>query len=90
MDALRPFLATFGYPALFFTVLLENAGIPIPGETAVLIAGFLASDTGGGHFSLVGVMVVTTLAAVIGDNIGFWLGHRYARRYLLSGRRFLS
>jgi thioredoxin reductase (NADPH) len=89
VDALRPFLATYGYPALFFTVLLENAGIPIPGETAVLIAGFLASETGGAHFSLAGVMLVTAIAAVIGDNIGFWLGYRYARPYLLAGRRFL-
>jgi membrane protein DedA with SNARE-associated domain len=81
--------AIYGYPVLFVGVLLENAGIPVPGETAVLVAGFLASSEGGGHFFLPYVIVVTFFAAVFGDNVGFWLGHRWARPRLLSGRRFL-
>ena len=92
MDALKLFLkeyAAYGYPVLFFGVLAENAGIPVPGETAVLVAGFLASSAGGGHFQLLLVILITFVAAVIGDNMGFWLGHRFARRLLQSGRRFL-
>src|SRR5438445_4484819 len=92
MDVIQEFLkeyAAYGYPVLFFGVLLENAGIPLPGETAVLVAGFLASPAGGSHFNLILVILVTLIAAVIGDNVGFWLGHRYARRWLLQGRRFL-
>src|SRR6516225_4806056 len=82
-------LATYGYPVLFCGVLLENAGLPVPGETAVLVAGFLASPAGGSQFQVATVILVTVLAAVLGDNLGFWLGHRLARPRLQSGRRFL-
>jgi membrane protein DedA with SNARE-associated domain len=83
--------AIYGYPVLFIGVLLENAGIPVPGETAVLVAGFLASpdSPGGPHFALRYVILITFCAAVIGDNIGFWLGQHFARPRLLQGRRFL-
>src|SRR5207302_7288132 len=89
-DPFQTFLAeyaAYGYPVLFFGVLLENAGIPVPGETAVLVAGFLASSAGGGHFQLLLVILITFIAAVIGDTVGFWLGHRFARWLLHSGRR---
>jgi membrane protein DedA with SNARE-associated domain len=92
MDSFQSFLteyAAYGYPILFIGVLLENAGIPVPGETAVLVAGFLASPTGGSHFALQYVIIVTFFAAVIGDNLGFWLGYRFARPRLLQGRSFL-
>lgn len=81
--------AAYGYPLLFAGVMLENAGIPVPGETAVLVAGFLASPVGGGRFQLAWVIGVTIVAAVLGDNIGFWLGQRLARRRLRQGKRFL-
>jgi membrane-associated protein len=91
-DAFQTFIdqyAQYGYPILFAGVLLENAGIPVPGETAVLVAGFLSSPAGGSRFHIYWVIGVTVLAAVIGDNIGFWLGHRWARPRLQKGRGFL-
>jgi membrane-associated protein len=81
--------AAYGYPVLFVGVLLENAGLPVPGETAVLIAGFLASPAGGAHFHILLVIPIAVAAAVIGDNIGFWLGRRWARPRILQGRGFL-
>jgi membrane protein DedA with SNARE-associated domain len=92
MDAFQEFaqqFAIYGYPLLFAGVLLENAGIPLPGETAVVVAGFLASPAGGSHFNLLWVIVTVFVAAVLGDNLGFWLGHRYARPRLAQGRGFL-
>jgi membrane protein DedA with SNARE-associated domain len=92
MDAFQKFAqeyAAYGYPVLFLGVLLENAGIPVPGETAVLVAGFLASPAGGGHFNILLVILLTFVAAVFGDNVGFWLGHRWARPRLQQRRRFL-
>ncbi|HEV3444393.1 MAG TPA: DedA family protein [Gemmataceae bacterium] len=92
MELIQEFLkeySHYGYPVLFFGVLLENAGIPIPGETAVLVAGFLSSPAGGSHFNLFLVILITLIAAVIGDNVGFWLGERWARPWLQQGRRFL-
>jgi membrane protein DedA with SNARE-associated domain len=81
--------STYGYLALFIGVLLENAGLPVPGETAVLIAGFLCSDAGGGQLHLGWVILTTAVAAIIGDNIGFWLGRELARPRLQAGKRFL-
>src|SRR5437899_958881 len=92
IDALQAFMkeyATYGYPVLFAGVMLENAGLPVPGETAVLVAGFYASAAGHELFSLHWVILIAFVAAVLGDNIGYWLGHRFARPYLLEGRRFL-
>jgi membrane-associated protein len=88
----------FGYPVLFLGVMLENAGLPVPGETAVLVAGFLCSEAGkefvGSHagphkLHLTGVILVTIVAAVLGDNIGYWLGRRFARPRLQVSQRFL-
>jgi len=80
---------SYGYSILFAGVMLENAGIPVPGETAVIVSGFLASAAGGHIFDLWAVMGVAIAAAVVGDNIGFWLGRRWARPRLERGRRFL-
>jgi membrane protein DedA with SNARE-associated domain len=81
--------ADYGYPVLAAGVLLENAGLPVPGETALLAAGFIASPAGGSHLNIVLVIIVAAVAAVIGDNVGFWLGRRFARPRLVAGRRFL-
>jgi membrane protein DedA with SNARE-associated domain len=61
----------------------------VPGETAVLVAGFLASPAGGARFHLGAVIALTFAAAVLGDNLGFWLGRRWARPRLQRGRGFL-
>jgi membrane-associated protein len=88
----------YGYPVLFFGVMLENAGIPLPGETAVLVAGFLCSDAGknflgsdaGRHtLTLPWVILLTITAAILGDNLGYWLGRRFARPRLQVSKRFL-
>jgi membrane protein DedA with SNARE-associated domain len=89
LQLLEGWCRDYGYPVLCAGVLLENAGIPVPGETAVLVAGFLASEAGGRLFSLPMVMVLTVTAAVLGDNLGFWLGRRFARPRLQAGRHFL-
>jgi len=88
----------YGYPVLFLGVMLENAGVPVPGETAVLLAGFLCSDAGkeflgldvSKHsFTLTWVISLTIIAAVLGDNLGYWLGRRFARPRLQMCERFL-
>jgi membrane protein DedA with SNARE-associated domain len=92
MDAFQTFIhdfSVYGYPVLFIGVLLENAGIPVPGETAVIIAGFLSSPAGGSEFNIFYVILLTVVAAVFGDNVGYWLGHRWARPRLQQGRGFL-
>jgi len=91
-DLMQTFLelyAAIGYWALFFGVLLENAGLPLPGETALLIASYLASPEGGGRLNVWAVAGIAFVAAVIGDNAGYWLGRVLARRRLDRGQRFL-
>ena len=75
----------FGYWAVFFGVMLENAGIPVPGETILLFASFLAWQ---GRFELTVVILIACCGATLGDNIGFAIGRhggpalldRYTRR----------
>ena len=68
--------ARYGYAVVFVGVLLENAGVPVPGET-VLLAGAALSHIG--RLSFVRVVLVAIVAATIGDNIGFLIGRRGGR-----------
>jgi membrane protein DedA with SNARE-associated domain len=82
-SALQQFLATYGYFAVFVFVAIESIGIPFPGETMLLVA---AIDAGKTHqLSIVLVILAATLGAIVGDNIGFWIGreggYRVLRRY---------
>jgi membrane protein DedA with SNARE-associated domain/membrane-associated phospholipid phosphatase len=69
----------YGYPIVFFGVMLENAGIPIPGETILLAAGFFASH---GHFSLPLVIFIAAAGAILGDNLGYLVGRRLGRPFI--------
>jgi membrane protein DedA with SNARE-associated domain len=66
----------YGYAVVFGGVLLENAGVPVPGETAVLAGGALAHF---GHLSLLLVIAAACVGAVLGDNLGFLIGRRGGR-----------
>lgn len=81
LDFLRNAVVQYGYWAVGIALLLENAGIPVPGETILLLASFLAYSQH--ELSLAWIIVVGTIAATIGDNLGFALGH-YGGRPLLT------
>ena len=68
--------ARYGYAVVFVGVLLESAGVPVPGETALLGGAAMAQF---GRLSLVGVVVTAIAAAIIGDNTGFFVGRRGGR-----------
>lgn len=70
-----------GYGALFGLVFAESAGVPVPGETALIAAAVLA---GTGHLALWLVIAVAASAAITGDALGYWLGRRGGRAVLLS------
>lgn len=76
---LTDLFARYGYFVVFFGVLLENAGIPVPGETILLAGAALARF---GHLSLVWVVTTAVAGAVVGDNVGFVVGRRGGRRLL--------
>ena len=72
-----------GYPAVFGLVGVESLGVPLPGETALIAAGAYAGQTH--HLAPWAIFAVAAAGAIIGDNIGFWIGdkggYRLARRY---------
>jgi membrane-associated protein len=81
LDVLRNAVVQYGYWAVGGALLLENAGVPVPGETILLLACFLAYSEQ--DLQLPWIMVVATLAATVGDNLGFALGY-YGGRPLLT------
>ncbi len=86
---------------LFGLVLLESFGLPLPGETALIACAVLASQ---GALAIESVIAIAILAAVLGDNLGYWTARRGGRalllgwsmtrrpaeRYLATGERFFA
>ncbi|HLR07372.1 MAG TPA: DedA family protein [Pyrinomonadaceae bacterium] len=85
LQLIEHYMLVYGYWAVFFGVMLENAGVPVPGETILLVAGYYAST---GEFNIALVMIIAASGAVVGDNIGFAIGHHYGRSFLLRVGRF--
>ena len=84
LDFFRGALVHYGYWAVMATLLLENAGVPVPGETVLLLASFLAYSEH--ELQLFWIIVAGTVAATVGDNLGYALGH-YGGRPLLERYR---
>jgi membrane protein DedA with SNARE-associated domain len=80
LDLLRIAVVHYGYWAVGGALLAENAGVPVPGETILLLASFLAYSEH--DLRLSWIILVATIAATLGDNLGFALGY-YGGRPLL-------
>ena len=85
-NLLKDHFQNHGYLTVAVALLLENAGIPVPGETILLFASFIAYSQGTLRLSL--VIPVAIVAAVVGDNLGYWLGVRGGRPLLARYQRF--
>jgi len=86
-EVLRNHFTTHGYWTLAITLLLENAGVPLPGETMLLFASFLAFEHHELNLGL--IILVGTSACTVGDNLGYWIGRDLGRRILRRYRRYL-
>jgi membrane protein DedA with SNARE-associated domain len=64
---------------LFLLIAVESAGVPLPGETALVASGVLASQ---GKLDIVAVIVIASVAAIVGDNMGYWIGRKGGRALL--------
>jgi membrane protein DedA with SNARE-associated domain len=80
-------IAHYGYFAVFAIVALESLGIPLPGETTLIAAALYAGATH--NLGIVGVIVAAGIGAIIGDNIGYGLGHWGGYRLLLRYGRYI-
>jgi membrane protein DedA with SNARE-associated domain len=84
--SLEALIQTVGYPFVFLFIMGESAGVPLPGETTVLIAS--AAAGAGKGFNIWLVVAVASAGAITGDTIGYWIGRRGGRALLdrLSGK----
>lgn len=92
-DDLRHLLVAYGYVAIFLFVAVESMGIPVPGETMLILASVYAGTT---HHLEIGLVIAAAAAgAIIGDNLGFLAGqyggyrllHRYGTYLHLDERK---
>lgn len=86
LGSLAPLLDHYGYLAVGGLVLVEDFGVPAPGETVLIAAAVYA---GAGQLNIVAVALIGFLAAVLGDNIGFAIGHFGGRPLALRLGRYV-
>jgi membrane protein DedA with SNARE-associated domain len=79
-NILHHFLAEYGYWALALLIGLESMGIPLPGETVLIMASVHAGDRGG---NIGAVIAAAAAGAIIGDNLGYLLGRQLGFRFLI-------
>ncbi len=76
-----------GYPLLFVFVMSESGGVPVPGETALITGGVLASQ---GKLQIALVIALAAAGAIVGDNVGYLIGRKGGRWLLERPGPFLS
>ena len=86
VDTIRHLLLAWGYWAVALGLLLENMGVPVPGETILILASAVAFNHG--ELRLPWIILVGTIAATAGDNAGYWIGRKGGRPLLERWKRF--
>jgi membrane protein DedA with SNARE-associated domain/membrane-associated phospholipid phosphatase len=86
MDRVLSLTEHYGYLVVLFGVMLESTGVPLPGETILLAAGVLVQR---GHLDLGDTIAFGILGAVLGDQIGYWVGREGGRPFVLRWGRYL-
>lgn len=79
-SSLSDFVAAYGLPALFASVGLETMGLPLPGETAIIVSSGLAAKGDGDVYA---VAATAFLASVLGDNVAYVIGRRFGRPFIV-------
>ncbi len=86
MDRILSLIEHYGYLVILFGVMLESTGVPLPGETILLASGVLVQR---GHLDLGDAIVFGIVGAVVGDQIGYWVGRKGGRPFVLRWGRYL-
>ena len=87
LENLPDLVASWGLLAIFTVILLESAGLPLPGETMLLTGAVLAGS--GNGLDIWAVIATAAAAAILGDNLGFWVGRRWGLKLLLRYGRYV-
>ncbi len=85
---IQPLIIHHGYWAIFLIVMLESAGVPVPGETALVLASAYAGATH--HLNILYVIATAAAGAIMGDNFGYWIGRLVGARLIESYGRFIG
>ena len=85
--SLHDIVSAYGYQAVFIIIMLESAGVPMPGETALVTAAIYAGTTG--RLDIAALLAVAAAAAIIGDNIGYWVGRRFGLAFLRRHGKYM-
>src|SRR5919107_299883 len=86
MDRILALIEHYGYLVILFGVMLESTGVPLPGEAILLAAGVLVQR---GHLDLGYTIAFAILGAVVGDQIGYWVGRGGGRPFVLRWGRYV-
>ena len=80
-------ISSYGYWAVAGIVALESMGLPLPGETTLIAAAAYAGTTH--RLGIAPVVIAATAGAIVGDNLGFWIGRSFGYRLLLRYGHYL-
>lgn len=86
MDQILSLIGRYGYLIVFFGVMLESIGVPLPGETILIAAGVMVQR---GHLDPGDAVAFGVLGAVVGDQIGYWVGREGGRPFVLRWGRYV-
>src|SRR5215210_2261504 len=87
METFYPLIEHYGYLIVFFGVMLGTTGIPFPSAAILLAAGVLVQQ---GHLDLRDAIVFGILGAIIGNQIGYWVGHKTGRPFVLKWGHYVQ
>ena len=87
MDKFYPLIENYGYLIVFFGVVLGTMGIPFPSAAILLAAGVLVQQ---GQLGLRGAIVFGILGAIVGNQIGYWVGFGAGRSFILKWGRHVK
>jgi membrane protein DedA with SNARE-associated domain len=88
MSDLEPLIAHYGYAAVGVVVALENLGLPLPGETTLVLGAIYAGTHSDLHIA--GVIGAAALGAILGGGAGYWLGREFGYPLLLRYGRYVG
>ncbi|MBV2153046.1 DedA family protein [Kitasatospora sp. SUK 42] len=86
LAGLAPLLDHYGYLAVALLVLLDNCGIPVPGQTILVLASVYA---GSGHLDFAAVLLIAAGAAALGNSLGYLIGHTGGRAFVHRWGRYV-
>jgi membrane protein DedA with SNARE-associated domain len=84
----HPLIMRHGYAVVFLVVLLEGAGSPLPGETALVLAAVYAGATG--RLDIATVLLVAIVGGILGGTAGYWIGRSVSTEFLRKHGRWIG